>query len=117
MIGTLEREVSNRGYSLSGRTADGTGRVAFVRWCARRCSDQRCASCVGGHGRPDHRCGQRSLAVSSDGTHVWVANQAGDTVTELDASTGIVQTIGVAPRPGVSSDGTHVWVTNYGDAR
>ena len=28
--------------------------------------------------------------VSSDGTHVWVANTEDDTVTELDASTGAV---------------------------
>jgi DNA-binding beta-propeller fold protein YncE len=26
--------------------------------------------------------------VSSDGTHVWVANYFGDTVTEMDAATG-----------------------------
>ncbi len=53
-------------------------------------------------------------AVSSDGTHVWVA---GSSVTELDASTGaVVQTIGVGNFPdAVSSDGSHVWVTNSGD--
>ena len=56
-------------------------------------------------------------AVSSDGTHVWVANDADSTVTELDASTGaVVQTIGVGSGPdAVSSDGTHVWVANYPD--
>ena len=55
-------------------------------------------------------------AISSDGTHVWVANYNDNTVTELDASTGsVVQTIGVGNEPdGVSSDGTHVWVTNAG---
>ena len=53
-------------------------------------------------------------AVSSDGTHVWVANSDGNTVTELDASTGaVVQTITVGSSPGsVSSDGTDVWVAN-----
>jgi len=53
--------------------------------------------------------------VSSDGTHVWVANYAGDTVSEIDASTGtVVNTIPVGSLPrGVSSDGTHVWVTNF----
>ena len=63
---------------------------------------------------PDHRRGKRPRGVSSDGTHVWVANPGGDTVTELDASTGaVVQTTGVGYNPlGVSSDGTHVWVAN-----
>jgi YVTN family beta-propeller protein len=33
-------------------------------------------------------------ALSSDGTHVWVANEGNNTVTELDASTGaLVQVI------------------------
>jgi YVTN family beta-propeller protein len=58
--------------------------------------------------------GQHPAAVSSDGTHVWVANSAG-TVTELDASTGAVLQpaipIGVAATA-VYSDGTHVWVTD-----
>jgi YVTN family beta-propeller protein len=51
--------------------------------------------------------------ISSDGTHVWVANSSDNTVTELNASNGsVVQTIGVGGYPfGVSSDGTHVWVT------
>ena len=55
--------------------------------------------------------------MSSDGTHVWVANSDGDTVSEIDASTGtVVNTIPVGSDPlGVSSDGTHVWVTNYLD--
>jgi YVTN family beta-propeller protein len=53
--------------------------------------------------------------VSSDGTHVWVANLGSDSVSEIDASTGtVVNTIPVGVEPiGVSSDGTHVWVTNY----
>ena len=57
--------------------------------------------------------------ISSDGTHVWVANAISDTVTELNASTGaVVQTIAVGNSPyGVSSDGTHVWVANDGVAR
>jgi YVTN family beta-propeller protein len=55
-----------------------------------------------------------SMAVSSDGTHVWSANANG-TVTELNASNGsVVQKITVAGTPfGVSSDGTHVWVADY----
>jgi hypothetical protein len=56
------------------------------------------------------------FSISSDGTHVWVAN-GNDTVTELDASTGaVVQTIdGVNGPDGVSSDGTDVWVANEYD--
>jgi YVTN family beta-propeller protein len=59
--------------------------------------------------------GSVPYGVSSDGTHVWVANAGGNTVTELNASTGaVVQTIGVGGNPiGVSSDGTHVWVANF----
>ena len=55
--------------------------------------------------------------VSSDGTHVWVANGIDNTVTELNASDGsVVQTIGVGVQPReLVSDGTHVWVPNYED--
>ena len=61
--------------------------------------------------------GTSPFGVSSDGTHVWVANCNDNTVTELNASTGsVVQTIGVGSDPdGVSSDGTHVWVANAVD--
>jgi uncharacterized repeat protein (TIGR02543 family) len=54
--------------------------------------------------------------ISSDATHVWVANYGGNSVTELNASSGsAVQTIGVGSGPhAVSSDGTHVWVANNG---
>jgi YVTN family beta-propeller protein len=57
------------------------------------------------------------LGVSSDGTHVWVANAGSNTVTELNASTGAVIrkiTVGYVPS-GASSDGTHVWVANVSD--
>jgi YVTN family beta-propeller protein len=63
--------------------------------------------------------GSLPVSVSSDGTHVWVANEGAETVTELKASTGsIVRTItipetGYAP-DAISSDGTHVWVTSGG---
>ena len=44
--------------------------------------------------------GDNPAGVSSDGTHVWVANGFDNTVTELDASTGaVVQTIGVGDAP------------------
>jgi YVTN family beta-propeller protein len=60
--------------------------------------------------------GSEPYAVSSDGTHVWVANEDGSSVTELNASNGsVVQTIGVGGVPeSVSSDGTHVWAANTG---
>ena len=62
--------------------------------------------------------GHEPISVSSDGTHVWVANYESDSVSELDVSTGsLVQEIPVGTQPdGVSSDGTHVWVanSNYG---
>ncbi len=60
-------------------------------------------------------------AVSSDGTHVWVANSgqlpAGrGSVTELNAVTGAVKVISRSAidfPQGICSDGTHVWVTNF----
>jgi DNA-binding beta-propeller fold protein YncE len=60
------------------------------------------------------------VAVSSDGTHVWVANQGGNSVTELAAATGaLVKVIsgssyGFDSPDAVASDGTHVWVANRG---
>ena len=57
-------------------------------------------------------------AVSSDGTHVWVANADGDSVTELDAATGALVHVIIGASYGfndpdaIASDGTHVWVAN-----
>ena len=61
--------------------------------------------------------GNGPLAVSSDGTHVWVSNNPDNTVTELDASNGsVINTISVGTRPNaISSDGTHVWVLSASD--
>jgi DNA-binding beta-propeller fold protein YncE len=56
-------------------------------------------------------------AITSDGTHVWVANR-GKSVTEISASTGtLVQVIrgsryGFDGSLGITSDGTHIWVAN-----
>ncbi len=60
------------------------------------------------------KVGSGPAGVSSDRTHVWVANSGGDTVSEIDASTGtVVRTITVGSGPwGVSSEGTHAWVAN-----
>ncbi len=47
--------------------------------------------------------GSDPIVVSSDGTHVWVANAGDNTVSELDASTGsVVQTSPWAPFPKAS---------------
>jgi len=70
--------------------------------------------------------GALPCCVSSDGTHVWVANsgyfpneKTDGTVSEIEASSGeVIRTITIYSRllgslpSGVSSDGTHVWVTN-----
>ncbi len=68
--------------------------------------------------------GSKPGAVSSDGTHVWVANPTSGTVSDIEASTGmLLQQIGLSnvgymsETPGgepvdVTSDGTHVWVAN-----
>jgi hypothetical protein len=53
-------------------------------------------------------------AIASDGAHVWVANTAGDSVTELDASTGHlvgVKRVGRYP-DAIASDGAHIWVAS-----
>ena len=53
-----------------------------------------------------------------DGTHLWVENQNGDSVTELDASNGSwVQTLsggayGFDVPVAIAFDGSHLWVTN-----
>jgi DNA-binding beta-propeller fold protein YncE len=49
---------------------------------------------------------------------VWVANGSGNSVTELNATTGaLVQVISVSMPFAVSSDGTHVWVpTEFGNS-
>jgi DNA-binding beta-propeller fold protein YncE len=62
----------------------------------------------------------RPYAISSDGTHVWVANYYDNSVTELAASTGALvkvwygSSFGFNEPYAISSDGTHVWVANWG---
>jgi YVTN family beta-propeller protein len=47
--------------------------------------------------------GHTPVSVSSDGTHVWVANYGENTVSELNASTGFhISTILVGPIPRAS---------------
>ena len=57
--------------------------------------------------------------IASDGVHLWVANEFGDSVTELNAADGSwVRTLsgvsyGFNGPFGIAFDGTHLWVTNY----
>src|SRR5664280_2795626 len=57
-------------------------------------------------------------AITSDGTHVWVANSGGNSVTELNASNGLpVQVLsggsyGLNLPRSIAYDGTHLWVAN-----
>jgi DNA-binding beta-propeller fold protein YncE len=61
------------------------------------------------------------IAVTSDGTHVWVANSSGNSVTELSASAGGLVRVIFGRRYGfdhpdaIAPGGTHVWVANEGD--
>jgi DNA-binding beta-propeller fold protein YncE len=58
--------------------------------------------------------------LTADGTHVWVANEGNNTVTELSESDGsLVRTLssptyGFRGPTGIASDGTGVWVANGG---
>jgi YVTN family beta-propeller protein len=54
------------------------------------------------------------IAVSSDGTHVWVASVSENTISEIEASSGtVIRTITVGgSHEGVSSYGGDVWVSN-----
>ena len=54
------------------------------------------------------------LGIAVDGTHVWVANYGGGSVTELNASNGSWErTLYGFNEPGrIAVDGTHIWVPN-----
>ena len=55
-------------------------------------------------------------AIASDGAHIWVMNYDGDSVTELNASTGHlvgVRQVGHYP-VAIASDGVHIWVASQG---
>ena len=58
-------------------------------------------------------------AVASDGTHLWVANAGGNSVTELNLSDGsLVRVVsgasyGFNGPAALASDGTHLWVANF----
>ena len=60
--------------------------------------------------------GIEPVAITFDGTNIWVANEGGNTVTKLLAATGaLVGTypVGVYPSS-LAFDGTNIWVTNAG---
>lgn len=54
--------------------------------------------------------------LTSDGSHIWVANYGGNTVTELDAGNGgFLRAIsGFSTPAGIAAAGGHVWVINPG---
>jgi DNA-binding beta-propeller fold protein YncE len=54
------------------------------------------------------------MGIAFDGTNVWVANQSGNTVTELSATDGsLLGTFKVGSVPqGVAFDGVNIWVVN-----
>uniref|UniRef100_A0A6C0DAR2 Fibronectin type-III domain-containing protein n=1 Tax=viral metagenome TaxID=1070528 RepID=A0A6C0DAR2_9ZZZZ len=59
--------------------------------------------------------GGLSYGISSDGKNVWVVNYVGDSVTRIDALSGLVvgESIPVGLGPvAISSDGKYVWVVN-----
>jgi hypothetical protein len=52
--------------------------------------------------------------LASDGSHLWVTNRGGNTVTELDAATGdFLRTISGFSAPyGIAAADGHIWVAN-----
>lgn len=56
--------------------------------------------------------------IAACGPHLWVTNVSGNSVTEINASTGAIDRIintaanGFSEPMGISGDGTDVWVTN-----
>ena len=61
--------------------------------------------------------GDAPRGVAFDGTHIWVANRNGGTVSKIVAATGAVTdtiAVGDSPRE-VAFDGTHIWTANSSD--
>ena len=60
------------------------------------------------------------VAIASDGSHVWVVNTSGDSVTEIDGQDGsLVQLLSggryAFNQPtAIAFDGSHLWITNGG---
>jgi YVTN family beta-propeller protein len=59
--------------------------------------------------------GNSPRGVAFDGTHIWVANNAGKSVSKIDIATNEVENVTVETSPhGVAFDGTHIWVSHCG---
>jgi YVTN family beta-propeller protein len=61
--------------------------------------------------------GPRLVAVSPDGSSVWVSNYGSGTVSRINTTTNVATSITVGSNPfgvAVSPDGSSVWVTNNG---
>ena len=61
------------------------------------------------------------FGVAFDGSHIWVTNQGGNSVTEINASDGDLRADALRRPPtastcrsGVAFDGSDIWVTNQG---
>jgi DNA-binding beta-propeller fold protein YncE len=60
--------------------------------------------------------GSRPAGLVSDGTHIWVANGADGTVTELNSDGSQARTLDVGNNPdAITWDGPHIWVANADD--
>ena len=59
--------------------------------------------------------GAKPFGLAFDGTHLWVANGSGNSVTKLRVSDGgAVGTYAVGSGPAaIAFDGTHIWVANF----
>ena len=63
-----------------------------------------------------HPVGMLPVAMAFDGTNIWVANNAGNTVQKINPATGAVLKqfpVGAGPSA-VAFDGTSIWVANAG---
>jgi len=59
--------------------------------------------------------GTSPQAIAFDGTHMWVANNGSNNVTEINANGSVASTFRAGQAPlGIAFDGAHMWVTNNG---
>ena len=122
----VRRQRASRRLQIQGppmRLLDGFSRAGLVRLTGVLVAAVAVAACCVGvssaaaEGIRTIPVGSYPIAVSSDGTHVWVGNYGEATVSEIEASSGeVIRTIKVGSGPeGVSSYGGDVWVTNSGE--
>ena len=62
------------------------------------------------------RVGSQPTGIVYDGAHLWVSNNSGNSVTELEPEAGkAIGTFPTGPYPtGIAFDGANIWVANYG---